>query len=244
MRTHRIWIILCTVAFYLASCEISYSSHTSRPPSLVPNMPGSTSLSTPLSTSLVPEKPPMPLFNSFENEVLQGVGIHSQNQDWRIIEDGNDNHVFQIDNKGKSDWPVITLGSAFTNGVIDFRVKLIEYDLSQDNGSGIVNLGFRNTPDGGYVFALHPAHRSAVLKYTDPAGHWSGEITGGTATMLFEPDTWYSIRIVAYEDSIEVLINGRLMVSASDDHFQMGDLSLGVGPNTIAWFDDISVVYY
>ena len=197
---------------------------------------------------LLPSVPPtptpnMPIREDFEDSVLQGIGILAGQANWEIVDDGTGNHVFQIDNSNQQEWPGFTIGPSISDGVIEYRVRLLDFDLSQDNGSGIVNLFFRNGPSGGYVFALHPYYKRTQVCSVDTNGVWSLPLDGGMSTMFLQRDVWHTLQVELEGQSIYVNLDGTLLSTVMDDRFHTGQVVLGIGPDTYAQFDDISVVY-
>lgn len=197
--------------------------------------------STPLvdSISTTSTKQQSPRY-SFEENILQGIGIYSG--DWRIEDDGTGNHVFQNEISNAGEWPGFSIGQSITNGIIEYRVKYLDYDLSQDTGSGRVNLFFRSkTTKEGYLFTLHPYNNSAELVYV-VNGIWSSPINGSTSTVFFKTNVWYKFRLEFEGQSIKIYLDEILLSEVNDKRFHTGEVNLAVGPGTKVQFDDVSIV--
>ena len=179
------------------------------------------------------------LFEDFEDGVANGIIIGEG--DWEVVDDGNDNRVFLIDNTDSPSWPAVQIDiSDFSDGAIEFRVKFLHYDLARDDGSGLVSLHFRSTAEGGYVYALHPFGRRTEISFVGPDNGWV-RLIGSTATTNFELNRWYSARIEVEGETIAAYLDGVLMSRVEDTRASIGDVTIGVGPNTVAQFDDIRI---
>ncbi len=197
---------------------------------------------TPTSANIYAPTEQPPLSYNFENSVLSGIGIFGGQ--WQIVDDGSGNHVFQIDNSNKQEWPGFSIGSTFSDGIIEYHVKYIDY-LYPSPVSGRVNLFFRGKgTSNGYIFTFNPYVQRTELVYVVPNGGWSPPINGSMSTIFFQKNVWYIIRLEIKESSINIYLNGALLSTIIDDRFTIGEVSLSVGPNTTVQFDDISIIYH
>lgn len=198
---------------------------------------------TPTVVPLLTAHTTSPFFTAdFESSVQPGVGIYAGT--WKIIDDGTGNHVFQ--NDSLNDWPGFSIGKPISDGVIEFRVKYLDYDLSQDNGSGRVNLVFRsrNATNNGYIFSLHPYINRAEIVYVPINGTWSDPLEGSMSTIYIQRNIWYKIRLELSGTSINTYLDDAFLSTAKDDRSGKGEVILSTGPNTKVQFDDISIEYY
>jgi endoglucanase len=105
--------------------------------------------------------------------------------------------------------------------------------------------------DAGLVFRYADANNTYVLllKNNDKAGRKMElvKVVGGVKTVLdfsnpsIAPDTFYTFKIVANGDSIEVYKDDVLELSATDNSFSSGKIGARTYANTKAIYDDILV---
>jgi len=176
----------------------------------------------------------------FENNALSGITVYSDS--WVLANDGTGNHVLENKDTSNHQWPGFNFGGTITNGIIQFRFKLIEYDTEGDTGSGRVDLAFRRqATNEGYMLSFNPNGKLITVTYVDKNGIWSDPISGSESMVFFEKNVWYQVRVELQGSKISIYLNDELINSFSDDHFQSGMMQLSDGPSTIAQFDDIQV---
>lgn len=178
---------------------------------------------------------------NFEDGLANGYTIGGVGGNWEVVDDGTGNKVFLVASSNAG-WADSQFGPPdFSDGTIQFRVKLLSYDLSTDTGSGVVTNGFRIIFDhGGYVFALHPYGERTQLSYFGSNGSWV-VMNGGATHFRFEKDIWYSVQVTTQGEQITAYLNGNIINESSDSQYKAGALTMGAGPNTKAQFDDVRV---
>jgi len=183
---------------------------------------------------------PAPLSINFESPYMSGIGLYAGT--WKVVDDGTGNHVFEQQDPTIQDWPGFVVGGIIENGVIQFRFKYLSYE--NFDGSGRVNLSFRQTKDvGGYVLSFNPYINRNTINYVGKDGVWSDFLPGSESMVTFTKDTWYNVRVELKGQSIKVYLNDNLLTSITDNKFKSGTISIGLGPQTTAQIDDISIVY-
>ncbi|HXQ39069.1 MAG TPA: family 16 glycoside hydrolase, partial [Anaerolineales bacterium] len=177
----------------------------------------------------------------FGDGIANGIFIGGEGGSWRVIRDDSANPVFEVKNPSSS-WAAVGLAepSTISDGTIEFRVKLINYDLLADTGSGTVALNFRVASTQGYVYALMPFGQRIQLSYFGKDSGWI-LMEGGLATYTFEKNIWYSVRLDAQGNNLTAYVNGVRIATVEDSRLTRGGLTFGVGPKTTAYFDDIRV---
>lgn len=159
---------------------------------------------------------------------------------WTVTVEGISDHVLNADSTGQF-WSYYRLGLPdFTDGVIEYRVRL--RDLDTTIGSGDVFVIFRESPDIRYFFVIHVAGKNARTYFQGTSDLWIP--LRGTKHIYpydFQKGVWYSVSIECYGNIIQAYIDGNLVLAVEDTRASRGSLSLGIGPNTIAQFDDIRI---
>lgn len=179
----------------------------------------------------------------FQDGVANGFtsGGEGGSWNWDVVNDGAGNRVFEAKNSTNA-WSYSPFGPKdFSDGTVQFRVRLLDFDLSSDSGSGIVMINFRLTSQGGgYAFVIHPYQQKAQLVYFDPDSQWVS-LDGGASLYKFEPNEWYTVRIEAKGENLQAFLNDASVGLASDTRYAKGEVSIGAGPNTTVQFDDIKL---
>ncbi|MFN8414345.1 MAG: hypothetical protein U0Z26_18335 [Anaerolineales bacterium] len=180
---------------------------------------------------------------NFEDGIANGFTTGGDGNDWswEVVDDGTGNMVFEVNNPAAV-WSHSVFGPReFSDGIIQFRVRLLDYDLSSDTGSGIALLSFREISRvGGYVLALHAFQRQVSLYYFGPDQHWIPLNYGGT-TYEFNKNIWYEVELKAKGGNIQSYLNTVSVGTSNDSRFVKGEVHISAGPSTIAQFDDVKV---
>jgi pectate lyase len=203
-----------------------------------------TSASAPSQTALPSAQPiASSLFvEDFEDGTADDFAIKAGN--WRVVDDGSGNRVLEVDNSGSSVWPKIDFGpSILRDGIIEYRVKLIDYDVSREAGSGMAFVEFRKNAEGGlYAFAFVPYWKLIHMAYQGPSTSWvSIQGQKGESTRDFQKGVWYSVRVEVQGEKIRAYLDDNLVILVEDSKLKEGGLALATGPNTTAQFDDVQV---
>jgi hypothetical protein len=167
-------------------------------------------------------------------------GFFYENGNWSIVDDGSGNKVLE---SGKSNnWSYARFGPTnFSNGTIEYRVRLTEYDSS--NYSGLAFLIFREQPQASYIFASDYKYLTLDFKYTgdDTSYKWT-EIDNGTTSFDLQKNKWYSVRVTVSGNRILVYLDQRLAIDTTDSRLTNGKIKFGSASfSTVAQFDDVRV---
>jgi serine/threonine protein kinase len=169
--------------------------------------------------------------NDFEDGRIQKMSVRGE---WKIVSDGTENHVIDIDNSKGSDWPGIGMGSnGWDNYKITFRVKF----LSEKSISSL--LYFRVSSDANDKYALSMDENATNLNYVTSAANWT-PIEGSNYKLT--PLVWHTVQVEANSNKLKVSVDDALLIDTNDSQFSKGSLEIEVGPGTHAQFDDILVV--
>lgn len=201
--------------------------------------PGFTFVTTAYQGSLVldeyqetePKRDPSTLFEE-DFEDGRADGFNYIGSDWKVVEDENENRVYQVDTTADNDGPSIEFGSmGWTDYAVSYRVRLL-------NAKADVWLNFRNSRQGTYVERLSLRYGHAGL-YISPGGDpWQP---------LIEPsyhlvqNKWYRVRVEVKGETISVFVDDQLVMKKTDSRLSAGNLTIGNLGNTLAQFDDIRV---
>lgn len=164
---------------------------------------------------------------------------------WEIVQDVSGNNVFEIDNMNSPGFANATFGEkGWGNYVIECRIEIVDYNKDTDN-SGFAYLGFRESDESGqdikngYRVSLSPSDNLIRLwSVHRPKTGWNPLDSNIFDLQLNTP---YDVRIVVYGDQKNGFLGDVSKVKSSDTYFYNGLFSLGVGPDTIAQFDDIRI---
>ena len=199
-----------------------------------PKPPTNTSVPEPITTPTATPAGKILFEEDFEDGLADGVVIESGH--WQVIEDDLGNRVFEVNNKGLSFWPRARFGSnAWEDYAVEYRVKLIEFDISTETGSGMAFLSFRED----YKVSLNPYWQKIYLSYETPESPWDDF---AYSDYNIQPGVWYSMRIEANGTRLKVFLDGDLRIDVEDSRTSSGRASLHSGPNTVVQFDDIRVI--
>lgn len=187
------------------------------------------------STPILPGT--MLIDENFEDEFSQGFVVSRGLWRYETEEDGN--VVWAAETTGG--YATIDFGELFwRNYSVEYRVKFI------DIGAGVpgATLSFRYgcTNQGGcdaYIQSLSPYWDAISLEIMEDSSGWQRM---NQVELNVRTDVWYTVRVLAQGENLQVFLNDNLTLNYRDDRIAYGGLQLGVGPNTYAQFDDIRVV--
>jgi hypothetical protein len=126
---------------------------------------------------------------------------------------------------------------------VEYQVKLVDFDISKETGSGMVFLTFRRAKvptNQNYIFTFVPYWRLIEIDYgAENLSAW--QTIEGQQGYDFKRDVWYSVRLEAQGAHIRAFLDGFAIMAAEDARIERGDLALCSGPNMIAQYDDVRV---
>ena len=189
---------------------------------------------SPASATPLPEfTKQVPIFHEdFENDKVSGFGYEGE---WLVAKDKN-NQVL----RGSAEAGTLskaTFGpSDFHNGIIEFRIRIEQFSSDHD-----ISIGFRITGQSMYSLSFQP--NKIILGFRDRDDGMSlVPFSNETSrALVFEPNTWYLIRIEARGTELIVYIDNNRIISADDERLSKGGLRFGLGAGTQAYFDDVNV---
>lgn len=203
-----------------------------------PELPISTPQSTNPTSGVTPSSNSSVLLSEdFEDAVSDKYP--NEGGKWAVTEDEIGNHVLNANSIGQS-WAYYRLGLLnFTDGVMEYRVRLLQFDPTSRSGEAFVI--FREA-DSRYQFVIQLAEKSAVIYFQGTLDPWlplHGKKT--VYSYNFEKGVWYSVRIECRGNIIQAYIDGTLAIDVEDTRASKGSFSLAIAPNTIAQYDDIRI---
>ena len=193
---------------------------------------------TPAATLARESKGTLVFDEDFDDDDANGFSFETNN--WEIVDDGSGNKVLEA--KKANNWSYARFGPTnFSNGTIEYRVKLLSRDTLEH--SGMAFLVFREQSHASYVFATDFENSTFDFKYTgsDSSYKWLS-INNGTINSNLEKDKWYSIQVTASGDKVTVYIDDRLIINTNDSRAVYGQIKFAATSfNTIVQFDDVRV---
>jgi hypothetical protein len=194
-----------------------------------------------------------PMTFDFENEDASGFSRDTER--WTVVGDGKKNSVFQANTANLAQSTDARFGDNFSNGCIEFRFQLINYDLSKDKGSGNIEFHFRMTkredaPDPAqfvgedYVVDFVQSDSNAQLAYTNQKDDWEPLNKGSSDHLIIPKNEWQYVVVDVQDDTVKVYLNGKRIISSQDSKLlkvEKGGFALGITAYTTVYFDDIKI---
>jgi len=206
--------------------------------------PASIVTETPVTGISTPDTQGPPTFNeqvlvfreNFDNDNVSGFSYDVDQ--WQIGKDKS-NQVLDGDTTNSSPDSVsaaIFGPSDFTNGIIEFRIRVNQFV----GGSG-VSLRFRNSVQAAYSLSF--AQNEIGLEYRNGQNNWAAEPLSNESSrsLLFEAGVWYLVRLEVRGAEFTVYVDNNRLFSASDDRLQKGGLEFTLNPGYRVMFDDVQV---
>lgn len=128
----------------------------------------------------------------------------------------------------------VTGPSSWSDYAVQARLK-ITGEGAGATGAGIV---FRHQDDNNYYFLQLRRTDQELRLFKKVAGSWSA--IGQPVSFASSTQTWYTVAVVAQGSAIQVLVDGVVRLSESDQAHGSGGIGLRTY-NTSAVFDDVSV---
>ncbi len=191
------------------------------------------------STSPIPKDMKLVFEEDFESGAMNGFNIIYGN--WSVIEDSAGNMILEQNMTKKSNtyWPEVRYGpSIFTDGIIEFKIKWIEY---KDDEASRIQMVFRQQEDifKRYFLLLQPdgdlGFMYQLSKWYEPESTW------GKKQVNIQKDQWYDIRMVINGTMMEAYVDGTLVNKVKDTRVTSGLLGITAWADSIVQFDDIKV---
>jgi hypothetical protein len=199
-----------------------------------------------MSLSETPEEP------NFENR---------NEKYWAVTDDGTGNialraNTFDVGTDIRS-------GPEFSNGCIEFRFKLADFDTDKDEKSGQIEFHFRlleetqgYSVEESYILAFLPKFdRSGLVYRNENNDDWEDLMCGaemcrfGSLRFKENKKNWFYVTVVVQGANIDVYLKveglddfkWKNIASTQDSRLAKGIFSFGVGPYATVYFDDFKV---
>jgi serine/threonine protein kinase len=167
-------------------------------------------------------------------------GFSSCNGNWEVIATGDGNLVLESTKSTSSigPWNCVDFGpSGLSNGIVEFRIQYVDYDLSTDIG-GKVMLQFRTAYWGAnnYSLDIAPYYNSMNIAYNN--GSWDSL---GWSNFSVERGKWYTFRVEMTGQKLTVFLDDAKVIIAYDERLTKGKLLFVIDQEATFYFDDIKV---
>lgn len=213
-------------------------------PTLTPEITSSATYSPTIAQTITSNvastNSPSVLFSEdFEDGRVQNLTYISG--DWEIIDDGTGNNVYEIDNTKVSTFYSMLVfdspsSSTWKNYEVQCRVKMLNLT---GNATPEFLVSFNHdSSESGYVLNLQPSSEVVDLVPVS-RGQWQ---EGISRHYKYSPNTWYSIRIVAKDSTIQVYINNALIIDTNLYETKTGNVEINIGPKSQIQLDDIKII--
>jgi len=173
---------------------------------------------------------PPEFYDPFDADLSQWTHISGT---WAIVNDGGDN-VCSISGGSYVGGVVATVGSETWS---DYT---LEFDVKKVAGS-YFNVVFRYK-DSSHHYLLEPSSDAIHIALFKKVGGGYIELTSSRPLQNTTAGTWYHYKIVVQGSSIKVYVGGTLKFDIVDNSLPAGKIGIGAYSDSVAYFDDVSIV--
>jgi serine/threonine protein kinase len=230
-------VSLTTVAVSTVNPEQTRSAATSAQATVFALTPSPTSTPTLIPTAT---SKPRAVFNEdFESGKANGFTIRSGT--WQVVDDGTKNKVLEA-KKLPYNWSYLEFGpSNFLDGIVAFRVKLIDYVENEQDG-GAVGFLFRHKSWGGenYQLLMQPFWGSVSFVYQNPSPGGTWITFNPKFNVVFQKNIWYSVRVEILGNEFLAYLDGTFTTQSGYSSLHTPGL-LAFMTKSGVQFDDIQV---
>jgi serine/threonine protein kinase len=177
------------------------------------------------------------LIENYDFEDNQMPQFYNQTGMWAVGNDGSGNLTLQVANADAKNKSYITFTPGLKDEIIEFAFRLDKFNADNYN-SGILDVSFRESYYGGAAFLLYFSPSSQQIQLVNNISEkW---VPINQAAMIADQD-WHLIRLVAQKESMNVYLDGNLLMTGTDSNIKSGENTLEVGAETSAEFDDLRI---
>jgi len=173
------------------------------------------------------------LNEDFENLDQRDLRVSDYRNNWFIKEDKDGNAIYC--NKATNDWTEFNFGSQnWSDYSISYKIKL------STKKPGTLETHIRKHSGGGAQYrAINKIQGRAAIEFAHPDERVNQGIASGARATI--GDKWSDIQLIASGNSIEYLVNGKVVASTNDDRVKKGAAMIAVSANLEVCIDNIVV---
>jgi len=170
----------------------------------------------------------------FENGNQRDIQVDDNTKNkWHIKQDKDGNSIYC--NESTNDWSDFNLGSKDGYDYsISYKIKL------STKKPGTLETHIRKDSGGGAQYrAINKIQGRAAIEFAHPDERVNQGIASGARATI--GDKWSDIQLIASGNSIEYLVNGKVVASTNDDRVKKGAAMIAVSANLEVCIDNIVV---
>lgn len=169
------------------------------------------------------------VLEDFNDQQVNMVGFSTDSSLWQIVSDETENPVFEVNNI-EEDYIGFSFGMEdWENYVVRYRVRFLA-----DPGA----LGIQVRSSGQFYYVIELSTGELYLAYPEATG-WERIVTTHPPIRIGE---WHSVRVVAFNDLVQVYVDDNLWISENDSRVSRGWIHMFAWAGTRAQIDDIEVL--
>jgi len=173
------------------------------------------------------------LSEDFENLDERDLRTDDRDDKWHVKQDNNGNAIYC--NKSTNHWTEFNFGSQnWSDYSISYKIKL------STKKPGTLETHIRKDSGGGAQYrAINKIQGRAAIEFAHPDERVNQGIASGARATI--GDKWSDIQLIASGNSIEYLVNGKVVASTNDDRVKKGAAMIAVSANLEVCIDNIVV---
>ena len=174
-------------------------------------------------------------------ETGTAVGFRPKSGIWDVVEDGSGNKVYQTNTLSSNNY--VEFGpDKFSDGTIQYRFKVLEWDLSALKDIGIAVIFFRIRGVENYdSYAFQVVLNGGNLCYVSSDNSSWPALNGFDLNIV--KNKWYQIQVEVTGNRFKIYVNGQpeIYTIDSESRVNSGRIGFETGPETTVEFDDVKV---
>ena len=169
----------------------------------------------------------------FENLDQRDLRVNNERNKWFIKQENDGNAIYC--NKATNDWTEFMFGSSgWSDYSISYKIKL------SAKKPGSLETHIRKNSNGGVQYrAINNISGRTAIEFAHPAERINQGIASGSRAVI--TDKWAEIQLIASDNNIKYLVNGKVVASTKDDKAKKGAVMIAVSANLEVCIDNIVV---
>ena len=169
----------------------------------------------------------------FENLDQRDLRTNDRDDQWHVKQDNDGNAIYC--NKSTNHWTDFNFGSEnWSDYSISYKIKL------STKKPGTLETHIRKHSGGGAQYrAINKIQGRAAIEFAHPDERVNQGIASGARATI--GDKWSDIQLIASGNSIEYLVNGKVVASTNDDRVKKGAAMIAASANLEVCIDNIVV---
>jgi hypothetical protein len=169
----------------------------------------------------------------FENLDQRDLRVNDERNKWFIKQENDGNAIYC--NKATYDWTEFMFGSSgWSDYSISYKIKL------SAKKPGSLETHIRKNSNGGVQYrAINNISGRTAIEFAHPAERINQGIANGSRAVI--TDKWAEIQLIASDNNIKYLVNGKVVASTKDDKAKKGAVMIAVSANLEVCIDNIVV---